>query len=1598
MSEACNLIKEIRDSQKQRERLLAAKKNEIAISKKILDIKSTIDNHFEANPTQEKKFFSQLPKELKDSIEKQLKDISGITGVTLNSNSILGGNSGINQQDSNYVSKIVSEISKNKDAFSARTANISLSEPQGKYTADFSGLVATSYEKIQAGIDGAQKLIAKGAFDADAIARFNNYIQATNEEFALEVAKLNDSNTYLGSQQEAYKVANKNEMLAKRLANANGDVKEIQSIIDKATNKKFVDAMHFLYNPHNGIMNHELPLVENTLFVGNKENSISIKPEDISFDVATNTFEYKEESKTDTMTVPALAKLYGLGKVAGSNGIAYTDIINLPSELRNIINIAVIPQAEKVATLIAEADLEKVEDIFGVSFSTLEQKEATMLAESFYRGYVPRSVLVNKLGEEIYRNSPVKFLKVADKDLELKAITELGLLAIMHMKNIGVIEYGDTVTYNEGKITQSLIKFVGYGEAEHIYNEDGTVVLDRNGNPTLNYNYAQFKALVDAGRELEFLGFTEDRNLPTLKPVPESVTNPQHKMRNSNLSYSESVAKRIDKMNHSPLRFTKDMEKIAEIYEEDREKAFKLLGIDHVDTSKNIADQAKEAAKLAYSRMQLDALVNFYNKVGHNQDFYLKYEMTVSERYMVDSIINPQESKIARFLMTGHSFEYDGVDRSGMETTISRESVEKDNGNFELYKLGLAQAFDLGPDKWSDRKSLNDLEYQILKLETKKDEFEKLIHIKPIFLDGYIDKKSNKFIKNVFKDGYESFKKVWDGTATEQDYANVNKAVLKGEKVHVIQAFTSLMDLENHDFSKGDASLAFTFESDAITSGMGLTTAQIGTEEAMALAAKSGIYEEKLYQRWLNVYTKIESLLSDESKMPTNDKGEKYFNHGLILTMSDELQNKTFKMTGLNVETTLFEKILKEKNLSEDEIKTLEELRDFRDIYNTVATEADSYMDEMKKDFKSIVNGRIPIEDIQQKYPNLVIDRKDEKILNADLFEQAQAILGAMEKIKRSTAKPPTMVYIYGSMMSSIKRKLLGDVFAPQVYKVLNMPFFNPAENDGFALQNRIMAIKTGYENPKSDEATYKDDFEKEFASIFNGTDLSIQSPKQLIYAIANSLEKLQYQEYDPIARNMRTIKASEAQGRYLVIGEEILSQFKEASDLVLGEAFTQGFKKFGVVDNFRSIVKQVELVRFTIFKSQLNEYLRKMSKDGTYKISLNDIADAIMAIQDSGYGHSVRDINGSSQPLYKKEKIKGELVAGLRSRLDKKAIYGTAQDFTYNPNTGASGVVTVHSLDGFIDSLSGMSFNLIRIYDGSVSGTDSMVDSLDKYNQITGEAISYNILGNQIKDLATAINSLGGFEKFNESVINLNNRDRDELSNSFEVLMGLGKLYSLENDTIDNFHSDAQEFVANSEAARAENKVRIAHSYITDQAEPQSIAHKLLDGDNTSKEDIETVMRSFGSILENLREYNKELIELNPVSTVVLSNGKPDISGTLKAFAKANAGKRIPMQFITNNGDKLTWEGSINQDAFELKTKDGTKSTLTQINSAGKIKPISYELLTDESQKQVIGDLYSSLGLIDKEESSSSDSNNTATKELNAITSDKSGARQENC
>ena len=66
----------------------------------------------------------------------------------------------------------------------------------------------------------------------------------------------------------------------------------------------------------------------------------------------------------------------------------------------------------------------------------------------------------------------------------------------------------------------------------------------------------------------------------------------------------------------------------------------------------NIIETILKLSKNRNERIQFDTLMRFFEEKGHEEEFYLKWDMIASGRYMEDSRITPQNNKITRFLLS----------------------------------------------------------------------------------------------------------------------------------------------------------------------------------------------------------------------------------------------------------------------------------------------------------------------------------------------------------------------------------------------------------------------------------------------------------------------------------------------------------------------------------------------------------------------------------------------------------------------------------------------------------------------------------------------------------------------------------------------------------------------------------------------------------------------------------------------------------------------------------------------------------------------------------------------------------------------------------
>jgi hypothetical protein len=367
----------------------------------------------------------------------------------------------------------------------------------------------------------------------------------------------------------------------------------------------------------------------------------------------------------------------------------------------------------------------------------------------------------------------------------------------------------------------------------------------------------------------------------------------------------------------------------------------------------------------------------------------------------------------------------------------------------------------------------------------------------------------------------------------------------------------------------------------------------------------------------------------------------------------------------------------------------------------------------------------------------------------------------------------------------------------------------------------------------------------------------------------AKILSSTEFKRYNSITGAIENIRNSEEKllGNLIIPGD-LLSNLKYVSDDVLGSAFEAGFKVFHEADQYRESIKTVEVVRFSIFKYEYDKKIRqlistmKADDNGDYKIAVADIQRIIHDIEADGLGHSVQDINGGKQPLYKKDFKEDKYKAVLATTKGISAF--AVEGFSYAPNTGASGVITVHSVDGFIDSTSAKAFSLIRIYDGSVSGINKLNDSMYEYNKSTHDAIGFNIFNTQFNTVAASVKKLIERGELNDMLkyfaTNKSDSDRDALLNTIEKLMGYGSVHELDKATIEaKMQESSARVLANSEARTSNGsptELQYGHSYFTDSAE--LYRGELTDGSDNplNGNAIFTVYSVFGQLVEVLKSH----------------------------------------------------------------------------------------------------------------------------------------------
>lgn len=1108
-----------------------------------------------------------------------------------------------------------------------------------------------------------------------------------------------------------------------------------------------------------------------------KNNSFFV--DDLSFNYGKMTFKGRDKSDLDgRVSGNALASIFGIEK-------GKVPTIKIPEIYRNIIKIegvASITDMYKILDTSPYTDNgSEFDAIWGLDQlppSEIAGKEA--MRENIYvnyvsKGKIPKSVIVRKLGNSIYNSLPLSLTSNVDNELQFEIKAQLGLYGVQTLEDFGLINLkdanGKVETVDIGDKTQTLITM----DIQEKFSYDEFGVATPN-TPTSKVGLFR-DDFITLGSTFQHMNIGQERKAPSFeKDIPVVST-----VRNAEVDVSDISKEYIKDQQETPYKFNTLASDIYSIWSSNETKgvAYMMAGIFAPDPDATLNRQISDASKFNNERLEFDRLMNFYEE-ANGRDFYLPWDFTVSGRYMVDSDINPQASKVTRFL----------VNSKGMQSRVIAKGGKLDKEQMDMFKLAMSQALDLDLDKTTDKVAISKV-------------------------DAIVD---------INEDGSFTFKK--DNTQLEKvvDYFNGDIQLSpdvafafkslndNGEGFHAIQAAKGLSDLNK--WSKGDKKKPFehsmVLESDAITSGMILTLLQIGSDSAINMLEKGGIYTKEAVKFWSKV---AKSLDID---MP-NGK----VTHGLLLEIG-----KKVKKDGVQILTDA-------KDEDGNPVFNSQDIKraGFNDFYTSVAsdvtTNIQKQMESVNRDLETEPsfsynlikqyeaqkvqyvkdnakvddfvrqkvaqnffdkNGFMPSEDsvgkayIEREAANLAKvfagSRFDKQFHKAyykkelipgevgigkqiakfkDNINKKAIVTLVGEELKRNLAKDPVMVYIYGSSIDSIRNKILHTVLKEKLYGSLSA---------------------------KDKDSNSKIDIR---ADLIDGSQrISVGTPdsaaKFLLHEMITNTGSLpQFKTYDFASKTIKDINFQEATSSNLFIDEQMINTLKNPMNDTFGDAFETAFEKFKDIDSYRDIIKSTEIVRFQVFKYKMKKALEELIaekginlKNGeTYAPSQKDVSSIFKKLNADGFGHTSSDINGALQSLYKTEKSvdRNRVFLNTERGSEKNKASTDAERRDYVSNTGASGVISVHSIDGWIERYASLGASVLNIYDANITGTNNHNKVTTTYNKgVEIASQKQNILQSQLLDVEQMISNLGS-KGVIDMLENMNVRDAEEVIKTVKLI-----------------------------------------------------------------------------------------------------------------------------------------------------------------------------------------------------------------------------------
>ena len=929
------------------------------------------------------------------------------------------------------------------------------------------------------------------------------------------------------------------------------------------------------------------------------------------------------------------------------------------------------------------------------------------LAESILNGQVPEASFRQTAGKNILKSLNIKLAKDIDSQLEDQIIAALGLMAVEAARSS--MQFKSEEAKYIGKDAQGV---------DIISNEKFPGSKGYRVTSVKFANDEDSARLIAAASALEYLS-TDPRKIPvSLVPIADLVYG-EATVRGKRTLMPKEVVDYINSQQNKPRYFTDEFKALYDMLNGDREAFYEALLASDEDI-RVMPDAAKITAlgNRKADKMVIDNMLHTYElihngKADEEVAFYLPWDYTVSGRYMIDNVLlNPQNSKISRFL----------TQMTGMKSKMRVEDGKLNEFDFALFRGGIAQALDMDIDKDSDANVFDKLAKNMIDI---KD-------------DGTFTFPDPATIKDADMRHHSVSLKRAIARLEKGEAPNLTMFPVN-ERMHVYQVVAALVAMKAAKGKSFDHNLVI--EMDAITSGMILTLLQIGTTDAMKLLEKGG------------AYSKSGKVVSP------------YKNHG------EYLGDGGYDMYRTPAESL---RLLLEKAGDKKEAEAVA-LR----------------VERQKK------NSSIP--DMTES--ELTASRMSNMEKLIDKF-----VIKGNDKKWRSLMKPLVMVYIYGASMSSIKKKAGFEIGVGTMIKALGsykskkvlypsgygpnneMTFTTIPAGQSKTLQELLSVafpnynreigglwfVKDGkgktlskrsniHTDPKLREETDKakvmlSELLKGFSSgqptdIFKDKNGDNKLPE--VEELSALIDQMHYRKLDENGELITVGKQDYAAktAENLKMSQPTIDFLADRASMTYGNLIEESFKEhFSFLDDFRTALKSVEIVNYALFKFKLGQELKKLSKGANnVKISKKQFTDIVTKLNEQGFGYVANDINGGLQDYTTTTDTNVGSTAVLGNMRDGKTgrdgITKTSPVYSaeMSTNVGATGVITIHNIDGFLMNLSNVA-DFQNIYDAYILGIreEDAINTSDSYNGgVIDTARTHNILEKAIDKSESNIASM---------------------------------------------------------------------------------------------------------------------------------------------------------------------------------------------------------------------------------------------------------------